>query len=306
MGFILEYPNFSRFAHIGVYILVSSFWTILNEHIYCPSWCMRRFAVILCLSCYSVLIAGREERRQPLPKGGHEDPQETEEHGSGRPTQTTSFSSPNITTVVLVTTATATQTVSPSATGITFQFNDLPNTTVCNSLLLSWLYSSQEVVNITIIVQSSTRNFTNPPLISSALPPSPSENITTVTTDALSIADNFRWSPVNVNVGWYIAKAFDTPATLNISTISAPFHVNPSEDTSCLNQANEVSTSGSTSPTRTSTVTVSSKSSIPAGDIAAIVIGGIAGILLLVAFIFPRWRRHKLAQQKEGRPHLLY
>ncbi|KAF4615390.1 hypothetical protein D9613_002946 [Agrocybe pediades] len=279
---------------------------------------MQSFAAILYLflSC-SVSIAGREEKRQPK---GHDGLHESGEHESGKPVQTTPPAmnppspSANMTTTTALaittqtatatTTETQTQTLSPqpSSTGISFKFNTLPNTTVCGSQLLSWIFTSMQVVDITLTISASTGNTTT------SQAAQPSLGGSTLTTTIFSTADAYRWSPVNVSVGWYVATAFDTAGTLNISDVSSPFHVDQSEDTSCLSSTvvNASATAHPMSPSATSQS--HNRNVIPAGDIAGIAIGATAGILLMIyALAYSPWRvRQKNPETKQRTPRLLY
>ncbi|KAF8201639.1 hypothetical protein BJ912DRAFT_510762 [Pholiota molesta] len=130
-----------------------------------------------------------------------------------------------------------------------------------------------------------------------------------LTTNALSNADNFIWTSVDVMEGWYIAKAFDTSATLGISAGSIPFFVIQGSDTSCLLKV--PTTTSNPLPSQTSSSpSGSSKSSIGTGDIVGITLGVTAGAicLLLALFTIPRLKpRNDISgPTKPRRPYLLY
>ncbi|KAF9483873.1 hypothetical protein BDN70DRAFT_873267 [Pholiota conissans] len=204
---------------------------------------------------------------------------------------------------------------SPSSTSSpVFMFNDLANATVCNSFGLSWTYTGQNPVAITLTVQrniiqsgSTTSTFS----ISSSGSPA---TMRILTTRVLSNADSFIWPSVDVLEGWYIAKASDTSNMLGISAGSAPFYVKQGSDTSCLLKV-PTSTISTLPPNQSTPFSPSSsKPSIGTGDIVGITLGVIAGAicLLLAVFTLPRLRRGSptiithSSTAKPQRPYLLY
>lgn len=188
-----------------------------------------------------------------------------------------------------------------------FIFEDPANATLCSPFILSWAYSGQAAVAMTLIAQPRDGSKSN----STIIPSSTSPETRILTTSVLSTADSFTWSSVDVKEGWYIAKAFDTAATLGISAGSAPFYLKQGNDTGCLvTQPSSTISIASQIPPPTPSSPLGSKPSIGAGDIVGITLGVTAGLicLLLAAFTFPRLKQHNpfIAATKAGRPRLLY
>ena len=165
-----------------------------------------------------------------------------------------------------------------------FIFDDPANATLCSPFVLSWAYSGQAVVAMTLTAQPRDVFKSN----STITPSSTSSETRILTTSVLSTADSFTWLSVDVREGWYIAKAFDTAGTLGISAGSDPFYLKQGNDTGCL-VTQPISTISISSQAPSSTPS-SPKTSIGAGDIVGITLGIIAGLicLLLAAFTFPR------------------
>ncbi len=111
-----------------------------------------------------------------------------------------------------------------------FIFDDPANATLCSPFVLSWAYSGQAAVAMTLTAQPRDVFKSN----STITPSSTSSETRILTTSVLSTADSFTWSSVDVREGWYIAKAFDTAGTLGISAGSDPFYLKQGSDTGCL------------------------------------------------------------------------
>ncbi|KJA18546.1 hypothetical protein HYPSUDRAFT_947689 [Hypholoma sublateritium FD-334 SS-4] len=201
--------------------------------------------------------------------------------------------------------------VSPSTASSTslrvFIFDDPANATLCSPFILSWSYSGQGAVAMTLIAQPRDGSKLN----STVSPSSTSPETRILTTSVLSTADSFTWSSVDAKEGWYVAKAFDTAATLGISAGSAPFYLKQGNDTGCLvTQPSSTIPMSSQIPPPTLSNPSGSKTSIGAGDIVGITLGITAGLicLLFAAFTFPRLKQHNpfIAATKTGQPRLLY
>ncbi|KAF8969945.1 hypothetical protein BDZ97DRAFT_1754351 [Flammula alnicola] len=191
-----------------------------------------------------------------------------------------------------------------------FLFNDPTNTTVCTTLGLSWTYTGQVVVAMTLTIQAQGQDQVGSTTASSNMPSASSSTFRILTTEALSNAASFTWSLVDVKEGWYIAKAFDTADKLGISAGSSPFFVTQGNDTSCLLTTNTSSTVNP-SPSQTASPGPSdSRGFIGTGDIVGIALGVTAGLICLIvaAFTFPRLRRREPPDPatKRRRPYLLY
>ncbi|KDR81492.1 hypothetical protein GALMADRAFT_134924 [Galerina marginata CBS 339.88] len=224
----------------------------------------------------------------------------------------------SIATIHAITTATKTvsqispSTVSKPSTSIQlFSFTSLKNTTSCSALELSWSYSGQAAVAMTLIVQDQMVP-SAPMLITGSSTgnlPTTSVSFRTLTTDVPSNADNYIWPSVDVNEGWYTAKAFDTAASLGISAVSEPFFVSRGTNTSCFSPdpTNATAATSSVPANATSTFPSPRRGALHSGDIIGISLGVTVGIIFLfAAFIFPRMCRRELPSPKGRRPYLLY
>ncbi|KAF5330798.1 hypothetical protein D9619_005828 [Psilocybe cf. subviscida] len=201
-----------------------------------------------------------------------------------------------------------------SSSSVVFVINNPANTTVCDSLLLSWSYVGQSPISLTLAVQEQNSPFANN--TASALSSAPSSALPPriLSTNISSSAADYQWSPVDVKEGWYNARAYDTANTTGISASSSPFFVAQGLDTSCLlalgpTQSSTPTASGSPGP--------NDATSIPVGDIVGIALGVTAGILgLITAFVLPRMRKRDSDSKplldspktitKKQRPRLLY
>lgn len=113
--------------------------------------------------------------------------------------------------------------------------------------------------------------------------------------------DLYLWAPVDIDEGWYTAKAFDTGELLGISGQSAPFFVAQTQLHPPCPMANNTISS-------TNTTDSSGHPVLHAPEIVGITLGGIVGsvALLVLVFIVPRFWRKELPVPKARRPRLLY
>lgn len=173
----------------------------------------------------------------------------------------------------------------PSSSGsssVVFVLNNPANTTVCDSLLLSWSYVGQSPISLTLAVQAQNSPFGDG--TTTSLPSLSQPRI--LSTNISSSAANFHWNPVDVKEGWYNAQAYDTANTTGISASSSPFFVAQGSDTTCLLALGPTQSSTPNAPQP------NDSSHIPIGDIVGIALGVTAGVLgLVTAFVLPRMRK---------------
>lgn len=184
-----------------------------------------------------------------------------------------------------------------------FVFNDLQNTTTCGTLDLTWTFSGQTRVPMTLIVQDQAAILNSG--TTNAQPQSPMV-FRTLTNNTPSDANGYVWSPVDINEGWYFAKAFNTGTIQGISAQSGLFFVSRGQDVKCL-LSNATTTANPITPTSPPTNTISGREPLGTGDIIAISLGVTIGVTVLVlAYAFPRLWHRELPDPKNRRPYLLY
>uniref|UniRef100_A0A8H8CN66 Uncharacterized protein n=1 Tax=Psilocybe cubensis TaxID=181762 RepID=A0A8H8CN66_PSICU len=211
----------------------------------------------------------------------------TAPHGIPSPTSTIIVASP--------TAVTAATLLPPKKSNQQIMFNDPQNVTTCGTLQLSWVHGGQAVVPMTLVVQNQTilndPGTTNGPQITHIL-----------TNNTSSYADRYLWFPVDVDEGWYLVKAYDAGASLDIFAQSATFFVSRGPDLRCL-PSNGINGSAPTlPPTHTS-----GRGTLRTSDVIGISLGVTIGVVvLLLAYLFPRLWHRDLPDSKNRRPYLLY
>ncbi|PFH50689.1 hypothetical protein AMATHDRAFT_47709 [Amanita thiersii Skay4041] len=215
------------------------------------------------------------------PDRGHDDGSD-DNSSQGTPSATPLPSSPNQSTNDDNTTANTGQNQ--------IRFNTLGNATTCTSCTLSWAYTGDPSVLITLNLTlsptgegTSGNNFT----------PTSTKPLRTLATNIPAAAERYTWMVVDVKEGWYSVDAIG-------SSVSA-FDLNAHSDLFVKNGTNVAClTYGDSLPQHRPLST---------GELVGIVIGIVAALCVLaVAFLFPRLWRRALPKPKQTRhgPLLLY
>lgn len=183
----------------------------------------------------------------------------------------TSTSSSSTSSQVMTSTASSL----PSPTQTTFFINAINNMTTCTSGIITWTYNGSSAD----IILSITNSFEPYPQNTTGT------NISLIDTNAAS--KSWTWPQVNVSQGWYRIVG----AVSSFSAVSADFFVSNGSDTSCL----------ISSGTSTASPTVNMTN----GEIAGIVVGVLAGLVILaLAIVYYLHRRGRPSRGHLGRDKL--
>ncbi|KAG1795370.1 uncharacterized protein HD556DRAFT_1365100 [Suillus plorans] len=185
---------------------------------------------------------------------------------------TTSSTMSSSTSYLMTSTASASI---PSSTYSQFSINAVKNMTTCAPGIITWTYNGSSpniflsITNVNVLDPNLPRNPTRRQ--------NTAKQISVTLTNTSAILDNWIWPQVDQPQGWYAIQG--SIASLNAS--SAAFFISNGSDTACL------LSSSSLSPGPTSPVTVVDTSSVTlgVGKIMGIVVGSLAGLIVLVLAI---------------------
>lgn len=163
----------------------------------------------------------------------------------------------------------------PSSTYNQFSINAVKNMTTCAPGNITWTYNGSSpnillsITNVNVLDPDSQRDLTRRQ--------NTAKQISVTLTNTSAILDYWIWPQVDQPQGWYAIQA--SIASLNAS--SAAFFISNGSDTACL------LSSSSLSPGPTSPVIVAETSSVTlsVGKIMGIVVGSLAGLIVLVLAI---------------------
>lgn len=214
---------------------------------------------------------------------------------SSASSQTTSSTASSSTSSHVMTSTSSAQT--PSSTESQFVMNAVKNMTTCASGIITWNYNGSSanillsITNVGVLDPYPQRDFTRRQNTAG-------QDVTVTLTNTSAILNSWAWPQVNQSQGWYTIQG----SVASLKASSTAFFISNGSDTSCLLSSSSSSSSSSPGPTSTATAVETYTRTPSVGEIVGVVVGTLAGLVILVLAIAYYLRRRRRSPTRGSKP----